>query len=132
MGAGVRLLLDTHMVLWWFAGDQRMARSAVALVEDPAHHVLVSAASLWEIGTKARLGKLDHALPLARDLPARLDDQGFEVLAMSGAHAHRAAWLPGPHRDPFDRMLAAQSLVEDLPLLSVDACFDGWGIVRLG
>lgn len=131
MGGRVRVLVDTHMVLWWFAGDAKMPRTAIEILQDAGNDVLVSAASVWEIGTKARLGKLPHALPLARDLPARLSGQGFEVLPMTGAHAHRAAWLAGEHRDPFDRMIAAQALVEGISIVSVDPCFDAWGIPRL-
>lgn len=128
----MRVLLDTHMILWWYAGDEHMSLAARAIVEDPDVVALVSAMSVWEIAIKARAGKLRDAVALTRDLPARLHSQGFPLLDITATHAHRAGWLPGEHRDPFDRMLAAQALTEDLPILSVDPCFDAWGVRRLG
>jgi len=127
----MRILLDTHMVLWWYAGDEQMSEAARALVGDHATTSFVSTVSVWEIAIKARAGKLRDAVALTRDLPVRLHSQGFPLLDITAAHAHRAGWLPGEHRDPFDRILAAQALTENLPILSVDACFDDWGLRRL-
>ncbi len=127
----MRILLDTHVLLWWLDGDERLVASARALIQDEANAVFVSAASAWEISTKVRIGKLPGAVAVATDLPAVLARQGFGTLDFTVAHALRAGALPGAHRDPFDRMLAAQSQAEDLPLMSGDAALDAFGVVRL-
>jgi PIN domain nuclease of toxin-antitoxin system len=93
--------------------------------------VLVSAASAWEIATKVRLGKLPGAVDVAADLTAVMVDQGFESLAITVAHRLRAGNLPGPHRDPFDCMLIAPALPEDLPLITNETVFDVYGIRRI-
>jgi len=100
------------------------------MVEE-ANEVFVSAASAWEIATKHRLGKLDRVGPLLDDLLGYLDDQSFRDLAISVRHAQRAGALPGPHRDPFDRMLVAQAQIEGLTLVSNEALFDRYGVRRL-
>ena len=127
----MRALLDTHALLWWLDGDRRLPVRIRALVGDAANEVLVSAASVWEITTKARLGKLRGALAVAADVPACVEGQGFTPLPISLRHAQRAGTLPGPHRDPFDRMLIAQALAEGLPLVSTEAVFDTYGVTRL-
>lgn len=126
----MRVLLDTHAFLWWLDGDRRLIRSVRALIEDEANEVLVSAATVWEITTKARLGKLPNAVDVAADVPACIRDQGFVGLEISTSHAQRAGSLPGPHRDPFDRMLVAQSQIEAVDIVSVDAVFDLYGVTR--
>ena len=93
--------------------------------------MLVSAASAWEITTKHRLGKLPGAADVAADVRGSIAGQGFEALAITLADAERAGRLPGPHRDPFDRMLIAQALARDLPLVSNETLFDGYGVTRL-
>jgi PIN domain nuclease of toxin-antitoxin system len=125
------LLLDTHALLWWLDGDERLSPAARAAIADPTRQVLVSAASAWEITTKHRLGKLPGAEAVARDVGGCLAAQGFEPLPIALADAERAGRLPGPHRDPFDRMLIAQALARDLELVSVEALFDGYGVRRL-
>jgi PIN domain nuclease of toxin-antitoxin system len=127
----VRALLDTHSLLWWLDGDRRLSRRARAYIQDEDNAVLVSAASAWEIATKVRLGRLPGALEVAADLPGILMQQGFGSLAITVAHALRAGTLPGPLRDPFDRMLIAQAQAENLPLISNDTALDGYGIRRL-
>jgi len=92
---------------------------------------MVSAASAWEIATKARLGKLPMAVDLVEDFEGVLVREGFEALAISVGHAVRAGLLPGPHRDPFDRILIAQSQAEGVPILSSDEVFDGYGVRRV-
>jgi PIN domain nuclease of toxin-antitoxin system len=117
-------------VAWWLLGDERLspeARQAISV----ASEVLVSAASAWELSTKARLGKWPDAEALARDLGAWVRRQGMVPLAISLEHGARAGGLPGPHRDPFDRMLLAQAQAEDVTLVSRDSAFDGYGIRRL-
>lgn len=126
----MRLLLDTHALIWWLAGDERLPQSARVAIRD-ADLVYVSAASAWEIATKARIGKLPEALGFAQELRDRLDRQRFRALDISLEHAQRAGFLPGPHRDPFDRMLIAQAQAENLILVSNEGLFDDYGVVRL-
>ena len=127
----MRILLDTHALLWWLDGDVRLSRRARAAIGDVRTTCLVSAASAWEITTKARLGKLPGALEVAEDVGGCLRSQQFTALDITIDHAQRAGSLPGAHRDPFDRMLIAQSQAENLPLVSNDAVFDTYGIVRI-
>lgn len=127
----MRLLLDTHALLWWLDGDRKLPKSVRDLIADEATEVLVSAASVWEITTKARLGKLPGALAVAEDVPGCIASQGFSGLAISVGHAQRAGSLPGPHRDPFDRMLIAQAQAEHLPLATNEHLFDGYGVRRI-
>lgn len=126
----VRLLLDTHAFLWWLDGDRRLPLRARRLLADAGNDVLVSAASVWEIATKARLGKLPGAIAVAADVDAAIASQGFVGLPITVAHAQRAGSLPGAHRDPFDRMLIAQAQAENVPLVSNEKLFDGYGINR--
>jgi PIN domain nuclease of toxin-antitoxin system len=127
----VRLLLDTHTLLWWLDGDRRLSRKARALIADTGNAVLVSASSAWEISTKARLGKLPGALDVAADVAGCVASQGFASLDITILHAQRAGGLPGEHRDPFDRMLIAQAQLENLPIASNDRVFDRYGVARL-
>lgn len=126
-----RLLLDTHVFLWWLAGDRRLGRRARAWLADERVDVYVSAASAWEITTKARLGKLPGAELVARDVGAAVASQGFLELPIRLAHAERAGAFVHAHRDPFDRVLAAQSILEELPIVSADAALDAFGVRRL-
>jgi PIN domain nuclease of toxin-antitoxin system len=91
----------------------------------------VSAATVWEIATKARLGKLPRAADVAADVPACIESQGFVPLPITVHHAQRAGVLAGPHRDPFDRMLIVQAQAEGVPIASNETVFDGYGITRL-
>lgn len=127
----MRLLLDTHALLWWLAGASALSAPARDAIGDEANEVLVSAASAWEVATKHRLGKLPGIGPLALDFAGCLADQGFTELPITVAQADRAGALPGPHRDPFDRMLIAQALLEDLTLVSSEALFDSFAVRRL-
>jgi len=127
----VRLLLDTHAFLWWLDGNRRLPVRIRTLIADEAHVVLVSAASAWEISTKARLGRLPGALDVAADVSGALSSQGFEALDMTVRHAQKAGALPGPHQDPFDRMLIAQAQIEDLPIVSNEEVFDAYGVNRI-
>ena len=127
----MRLLLDTHTLLWWLDGNRRMSKRARALVGRDTNEVFVSAASAWEITTKWRLGKLPGAADVAADVAGAVASQVFLPLSISLAHAQLAGQLTTTHRDPFDRMLAAQSLVEGLPIVSNDEAFDLFGVIRL-
>ena len=127
----MRLLLDTHALLWWLDGDKRLPLRVRKLIQADETVVYVSAASAWEIVTKARIGKLPGALAVAEDVAACLIAQGFSGLAITVEHAQRAGSLPGPHRDPFDRMLIAQALAENVGLVSDEEVFDGYGVRRV-
>lgn len=127
----MRLLLDTHALLWWLTDDRSLPASARKLIARGSNTIVVSSASAWEIANKVRLGKLPMAVDLVADLERVLVQESFEALAISVDHSVRAGLLPGPHRDPFDRMLIAQSQAEGLPIVSNDEAFDGYGIRRL-
>ena len=118
------LLLDTHALLWWLADDPKLTAPARDAIADGARRVLVSAASLWEIATKHRLGKLGEADALLSDPVAVLRTEGFEPLAVTWPHALLAGRLDTTHRDPFDRMLAAQAMEDGLVLVSNEAVMD--------
>lgn len=124
----MRLLLDTHTLLWWFDGNRRLSAKVRRLIEDDSNEVLVSAASAWEIATKSRIGKLAIAETIAHRLPDAVASQGFTALAISLGDAQRAGWLATEHRDPFDRMLAAQAQAHDVPLATNDPAFASLGV----
>lgn len=118
--AALELLLDTHALLWWLAEPDRLSPAAQAAIAEPANGVHVSAASGWEIATKVRLGKLPAARELLDDLPELLAAQGFQLLPITLQHGLHAGSYPMPHRDPFDRLLAAQAELAMLTLVTVD------------
>ena len=127
----MRLLLDTHALVWWLEGSARLSVSARRAIADPSNEKLVSAASAWEITTKHRLGKLPGADEFAGEIPWAIADEGFEELPVTVDDGARAGALPGPHNDPFDRMLIAQALARSLMLVSTDSLFDQYGVRRL-
>jgi len=114
------VLLDTHVILWAFASPDRLSPSVRALLEDPQTDVLVSAASAWEIATKYRLGKLPGAERVVTGYAAHLITLRARELPVMSAHALTAGLFAVDHRDPFDRMLAAQAIVESLALVTAD------------
>jgi PIN domain nuclease of toxin-antitoxin system len=124
------LLLDTHALLWWLADDDALSSAAGDAIDDPHNEIYVSAASAWEVTTKARLGKLEIG-PLAKGFDLEVRRHGFIPLPITLGHAERAGNLPGPHRDPFDRMLIAQAQAANLVLVSNEEIFDGYGVRRL-
>jgi PIN domain nuclease of toxin-antitoxin system len=124
----VKLLLDTHALLWWAFGSKELSRRANALLEDRSNTILVSAASAWEIATKFRLGRVPEAKVLVQDMPGWFERAGLTELPMTVAHAQRAGALPSTHRDPFDRMLAAQSLLENVPIIGRDQALADFGV----
>ena len=127
----MRALLDTHAFLWWIADSTRLSAVARDVISNEANDIFVSAASAWEIATKFRIGKLPGGEAVALDVAAQIAGQGFEELAIGVTEAERAGRLPGPHRDPFDRMLVAQALSHELPVVSVDPLFDRYRVRRL-
>jgi prevent-host-death family protein len=127
----VRALLDTHALLWWLSDDPALPRAARKVIAETKNTLIVSAASAWEIATKVRLGRLPTAIDLAADFPGLVEREGFELLAISAEHGIRAGLLPGPHKDPFDRMLIAQAQAENIPIVSNEISFESYGVRRL-
>lgn len=119
----MRLLLDTHLLLWWLANSSALSKEARELIGDAGNTVFVSAVSLWEIWLKESLGKL--RLPV--DFQARLAAEPFESLPLTAAQARQVALLPWHHRDAFDRMLVAQAYVENLVFLTTDDTATAYG-----
>ncbi len=126
----MNLLIDSHIVLWWFSRSHRLSQSARRVLEDPQSRVYVSAAVAWELAIKVKLGKLS-AQPLVDDMPRLLVEEGFFRLAISVDHALRAGMLPRHHNDPFDRMLVAQAQALNCPIVSADRLFDSYGVRRI-
>ncbi len=120
------LLVDTMAVLWWLGDDRRLSDDARSRLADPGNALYVSAASIWEAAMKQSLGKLE----VDEELLAVLEEEGFAVLAVSAPHAWKVRELPLHHRDPFDRLIVAQALCEELELVSADAALDAYGVSR--
>jgi PIN domain nuclease of toxin-antitoxin system len=120
----VKLLLDTHILLWWIADQSDLPEEARHVIADPEMEVLVSAASAWEIAVKKASGRLEAP----EDLELEVARHGFEPLAITFDHARSAGSLPLHHRDPFDRMLIAQARLESLTLVTVDRAFGRYGV----
>ena len=120
----MKLLLDTHVLLWWLSDDEQLGRSARQAIETPENLCSVSAASIWEIAIKTALGKLD----VPADIEELLGREGFLALGVSAEHAWEVARLPPIHRDPFDRMLIAQCRLEGLTLVTHDTSLGGYAI----
>jgi PIN domain nuclease of toxin-antitoxin system len=127
----VRLLVDTHAFLWFLAGDSKLRASARRRLEDDGNEKFLSIASVWEMAIKLSLRKLRLEDPLEDVVSRGTLESGIMLLGISKEHAMRVATLPWHHRDPFDRMLAAQSLEDELAVLSRDDCFDGYGVRRV-
>jgi PIN domain nuclease of toxin-antitoxin system len=127
----VRALLDTHTFLWFLEDNPRLSAPAKAMIADGANEILLSMASVWEMAIKVSLGKLSVSGPFATYLPQQLSANSIGLLDISLLHAVAVATLPFHHRDPFDRLLIAQSSTEQIPLLSADTVFDTYAIRRL-
>jgi PIN domain nuclease of toxin-antitoxin system len=127
----LRLLLDTHALLWWLTKDSFLSPIARRAIAHQYNTVMVSAASAWEIATKVRLGRLEAAADITGDFGTYLAHEQFEGLPVSIEHGIRAGSLPGSHKDPFDRMLIAQAQAESLTIVSNEKIFDGYGVRRI-
>ena len=127
----MKLLLDTHALLWWLFDDPQLPRRARDAIENMAMQVFMSSASGWEIAIKSRLGKLPYAQEAVKGLPEALRVSRIEVLPITLDHALAAGALPGPLKDPFDRMLIAQAQIEHLTLVSADRAFKRYRIPLL-
>jgi PIN domain nuclease of toxin-antitoxin system len=127
----VKLLLDTHTLLWAVLSPTSLSRKAARIIADETNLVLVSAASAWEIATKVRIGKLPGAEILEKNFLDAMDAAGYALLPIDAADALRAGRLTGEHRDPFDRMIAAQAIARDIPVLSNDPRLDAFDLRRI-
>jgi PIN domain nuclease of toxin-antitoxin system len=127
----VRLLLDTHAVLWWFTGASALSHSAREALQDDANEIFVSAVSMMEVTTKHRIGKLPEADVVSAWFLEMVEHQGFVGLPITLVHGALAGSLSMAHRDPFDRLLIAQAITETMVLVSNERLFDQTGVERL-
>lgn len=127
----MRYLLDTHSLLWFLSGDAGLTERARRIIENTDHDILVSIASLWEIAIKHSLGKLKLAQPFEEIFPHQLEINSLSLLGIRLPHVMKVSSLPFHHRDPFDRLLIAQSLSEAIPIISADDAFDDYGVERI-
>jgi PIN domain nuclease of toxin-antitoxin system len=127
----VRLLLDTHALLWWLTDDPKLPDRCADWIEDPANAVAVSPISAYELRFKATKGLLPGGEVVAADIGTMAEQANIAIVQLTMEHALRAGALPLPHRDPFDRLLAAQALVDGYSILSIDAVFDAFGVERI-
>jgi PIN domain nuclease of toxin-antitoxin system len=126
----MNLLLDTHTLVWWFSDASKLSKRASSMIANSNNAILISAASAWELAIKVNLGKI-NALAFVLELSRHTEEEGFAELPISIDHATRAGLLPLHHRDPFDRLLIAQSQALNVPILSVDTLFDRYDVKRL-
>lgn len=122
----MRLLLDTHALIWWLTDHPRLSGAARSAIADPGNAAFASAASGYEISNKQRLGKLPGKI--AQELPSALRRARIPVLGLSLEHTLAAGLLPGPHRDPWDRLIMAQALVDDLTIVTIDPVFENYAV----
>jgi PIN domain nuclease of toxin-antitoxin system len=127
----MRVLLDSQAFLWFVMGDSRISAAAKAQIEDPAFEKLISPSSYWEIAIKVSVGKLSLTEPFDVLIPREIHNGGFVILPISIGHAASVVTLPYHHRDPFDRMLIAQAIVEKISVVSSDGQFDAYGVNRI-
>ena len=127
----MRLLIDTHALLWWLSDDPSLSDTARKAMAETSNVLLVSAASAWEIATKVRLGRLPGAEELAADFQGFMLREGFTTLDITADHGIRAGLLPGPHKDPFDRMLISQAQAENVPIVTNERSFETYGVRRV-
>ena len=127
----MRLLIDTHALLWWLSDDPLLSDAARKAMAENSNVLLVSAASAWEIATKVRLGRLPGAAELAADFQGFMLREGFTTLDITADHGIRAGLLPGPHKDPFDRMLISQAQAENVPIVTNERTFETYGVRRV-
>ncbi len=127
----MRVLLDTHALLWAADDPSKLSTAALPAIQEPANDRLLSAATIWELAIKYGLGKITLSLPYRRWMEQAIADLRLEILPITVEYAERQAALPDHHKDPFDRLLIAQALVEGIPVVSTDAAFDAYGVSRL-
>lgn len=124
-------LLDTHTFLWFINSDEALSERSKSLIEDAEHTLYLSVASLWEMAIKVSLGKLEVGSPFIEFMTTQLSENNITLLEIKAEHTGLVSTLPFHHRDPFDRMIIAQSLTENMPIIGKDEIFDSYGIQRL-
>jgi len=127
----MRLLLDSHVVIWWVDQDNLLSVDAHAAIVDPSNELLISAGTIWEISIKTSIGKLSLSLPFRQWMDQAIHDLRAAVLPITVEYAEAQAGLPRHHGDPFDRLLVAQVTVEQIPIVSNDPALDAYGVNRL-
>jgi PIN domain nuclease of toxin-antitoxin system len=127
----MKVLLDTHTLIWALTTPKKLSRRVATIIEDEGNVIFVSAASAWEVATKVRLGKLPEAEVIEGRFLDLIEEAGYFLVAIEPATALRAGRLPAAHGDPFDRMIAAQALDDDMPVLSGDKKMDDFGVRRI-
>jgi PIN domain nuclease of toxin-antitoxin system len=127
----MKLLLDTHTFLWFIMGNPNLSANARMIIENQTNEKYLSVASLWELAIKVSIGKLTLSAPFDTLIPQQLSVNGFEVLNLEVPHAAAVINLPHHHRDPFDRLLIAQAIVERMQIVSIDSNLDAYQIQRL-
>lgn len=127
----MRVLLDTHAFLWFITNDPQLSAAARGLIADPTNEILVSPASYWEIAIKVKLGKYPLSVPYLTLITQGIDSNGFKVLPIEPKHTEMLTTLPLHHGDPFDRLMVAQAMVENISLVSVDVAFDLYAVTRI-
>jgi len=127
----MKILMDAHSFLWFINGSPQLSARAKTTIEDPAHDKFLSMANIWEMAIKSSLGKLHIAQPFEQFIPHQLQINGFEIFEVEFDHIVKVIHLPFHHRDPFDRLLIAQSLVEQIPVISADSVFDSYSVQRV-
>jgi PIN domain nuclease of toxin-antitoxin system len=127
----MRLLIDSHALIWYVDQHQQLSPASHAAISDPSNELLLSAGSIWEIAIKIGLGKLSLTQPYSLWMSQALSDLGMTILPITVEYADAQASLPKHHSDPFDRLIVAQALVENISVVSADARMDAYGITRL-
>ncbi len=127
----MKLLLDTHTLLWFVTSDPQLSATARALIADEDNGLFLSPASYWEVAIKVSIGKYPLTVPFETFFTTALATNGIKILPVEIRHAAVLSALPMHHKDPFDRLIAAQALVESIPVVSIDAALDPYGITRL-
>jgi PIN domain nuclease of toxin-antitoxin system len=127
----LNVIVDTHALIWWWQKSPRFSKPAWSAIADHANTILISAASVYEFNAKFQAGKWPEVASIAKSFDAYLERSGFSGLPVTTAHARAAGLLPGPHRDPFDRLLIAQARIEGAAIVSVDPVFKSYGVQTL-
>ncbi len=127
----MRLLLDTHTLFWSVEDPAKVSAAAMAAMQPLGNDVLLSAATVWELAIKVGLGKITLSLPYRQWMEKVVTDLKLNILPVTIEYAERQSTLPPHHKDPFDRLMIAQALVEGIPIVSADVAFDAYGITRI-
>ncbi|HEY9798881.1 MAG TPA: type II toxin-antitoxin system VapC family toxin [Leptolyngbyaceae cyanobacterium] len=127
----MKLLLDTHVLVWWSSSSERLSTKVYNLITDPSNTLMFSIASVWEIQIKYQLGKLNLSSQLPNLIESQQRINKLQILPIELAHIYALDGLPNHHRDPFDRIVIAQAIVENIPLLSADTVFDAYSIQKI-